>query len=119
MERRYFFQSLVHLFVTCLVSVFGKSLTELEPYLIGGGRAVITTLILLLIVYLLQRGFRAAVRRLGTLTETADGVHIQKAVLLSPNRMRQAIVLILRIVRLVIFLALFYTTSRLCSVFSL
>lgn len=91
-----------------LVSVFGKSLTELEPYLIGGGRAVITTLILVLIVYLLQRGFRAAVRRLGTLTETAEGVHIQKAVLLSPNRMRQMLVLSLRIIRFIILLVLFY-----------
>jgi small-conductance mechanosensitive channel len=91
-----------------LASVFGKSLAELEPYLIGGTYAVVSTLILVLLAYLLQSGFRAAVSGLGAWAEKADGVRIQKTMLLSPNRMRQTIVLILRIVRLVIFLVLFY-----------
>ncbi len=88
--------------------IFGTSLEELQLYLIGSTYAVVTTLVVVFLLYLVQKGFRAVVEKLDEWARTARGLQFQKAVILSPKRVRQTVVLSLRIGRLLVLLGVLY-----------
>jgi small-conductance mechanosensitive channel len=88
--------------------MFGTSLDELQLYLIGLAYAVVTTLIVIFLFYLVQIGYRAAVRELNEWVKIGKGLQFQKALLLSPRRVRQTVVLFMRVVRLLFLLLVLY-----------
>ena len=91
-----------------LSSDSGNSMSELLPYFIGLLHAFMATMILVFAIFLLQRGFRAALSSLKILAAKTEGGRFQKIMSLTSNRMHRIIVLGLRIIRFVILLVLFY-----------
>ncbi len=89
-----------------LAQVYGISMSETLSYLTGFLRAIIATVILILAFYLLQRGFRFLIKRLETMPDKTTEWRFQKYLLLSSDRMRRIIILLLRIVRLILILVL-------------
>lgn len=86
----------------------GNSMSELLPYFIGLLHALMATMILVFVIFLLQRGFRAALSRLEILAAKTEGGRFQKIMSLNSNRIHRIIVIGLRIIRFVILLVLFY-----------
>ena len=95
-------------FADRLEPIFGTQLENLRVYLIGIVYALLATLILAIVLYLIFRGFRLAAEMLSTWAEQAQEVRVQKIVLIRPVRVRHVATFILRIVRLIIILALVY-----------
>jgi small-conductance mechanosensitive channel len=74
----------------------------------GAVNALIATVVLLILLLLISRGFNAAVRRLDRWKEARTGVKVQGTTLIRPAQVRQSIVLGLKAVRFVLTLALLY-----------
>jgi small-conductance mechanosensitive channel len=91
-----------------LQHLFETSLEEVELYLIGAAYAVVTTLVVVLLLYLVQKGFRVALEKLDEWARTAKGLRFQKALILSPKRVRHPVVLFLRVGRLLAWVAILY-----------
>ena len=91
-----------------LAAIFGNNATNLLPYLVGILHAALATMILVLAIYLLNKGFYAAVIKIRAVAKQKEFSYYQKIMMLSSSRMNKIFVLVLRIFRFVIFLILFY-----------
>ena len=91
-----------------LAAIFGNNAANLLPYLVGILHAVLATMILVLAIYLINKGFHAAVIKIRAIAKQEEVSRYQKIMLLSSSRMNKIFVLVLRIFRFVIFLILFY-----------
>ena len=80
----------------------------LKEYLTGFIYALLASLILGLLLYLMQRIFRLALSRLRAWAEAAKGLRFQETVFLTPKRIQQWADLTLRILRMAILLGLSY-----------
>ena len=91
-----------------LAAIFGNNTANLLPYLVGILHAILATMILVLAIYLINKGFHAAVIKIRAIAKQEEVSRYQKIMMLSSSRMNKIFVLVLRIFRLVIFLLLFY-----------
>lgn len=85
----------------------GRPLDQLERELGGMLYALLSTSTLVLLLFLIHRSFHSLRRRIIAWSRTAKEIRLQKALLLTPERIRQVAVLTLRAVRLVAVVALF------------
>jgi small-conductance mechanosensitive channel len=86
----------------------GKNASEILPYIIGLLYAEISTLILVLILYMVQKSYRFTVNKLKILAEQKEISRIQKLLLLNSSRMQKIAVIVVRVLRFIIILLLFY-----------
>jgi amino acid transporter len=87
-----------------LSSMHGNNMAELLPYLTGFLHAILATMIMVFLIYLIQRGFRAASSRLTKLAAESEEKPYQKTMQLSSSRILRIILLGFRIIRFVLFL---------------
>ena len=81
---------------------------EVQTYLGTATKIATYTLFLATIVLILHRGFRNVVARIEDWKPAEEGVTLQSAVLLSPERVRKMLMIALRIVRALLLFALLY-----------
>jgi small-conductance mechanosensitive channel len=81
---------------------------QVQTYLGSGTKVVAYTLLLVTFLLVVQRTFRNLVARIEDWKPAEEGVKVQSAVLLSPERVRTTLIGALRILRALIFFALFY-----------
>jgi small-conductance mechanosensitive channel len=91
-----------------LAAIFGNNAAMLLPYLMGILHAVLATMILILAIYLVNRVFHYAVVKIRAITKQEEISRLQKMLLMSSSRMNKIFVLVLRIIRFVLLLILFY-----------
>jgi small-conductance mechanosensitive channel len=95
-------------FIETLQPILPQWLGDIRPYIYGLGYTLITTLIFGFILYSANRIFRYSVLKLEVWAKASRGVRFQRAVLLSPYRIRQIAELALRIARFTLYLLTAY-----------
>ena len=97
-----------------LTDLAGRSTESVErrevllDWMGGTVNALIATVILLILLFAIGRGYKWSVRRLDRWKEARSGVKVQGTTLIRPAQVRQAVVLGLKAVRFLLTLALFY-----------
>ena len=91
-----------------LSSLHGNTMADLLPYLTGSLNAILATMVMVFLIYLIQRGFRVASSRLTNFAAKSEEKPYQRTMHLSSSRILRIILLGLRILRFVLFLILFY-----------
>jgi small-conductance mechanosensitive channel len=81
---------------------------EVQTYLGSATKLVAYTLLLVTFILLIQRTFRNIVARIEDWKPVEEGVKVQSAVLLSPERVRRMLTGVLRVVRALLIFVLFY-----------
>jgi len=81
---------------------------EVQTYLGSGTKVIAYTLLLLTFLLIIQRTYRNIVARIDAWKPAEEGVKVQSAVLLSPERVRTMLTGVLRVVRALLMFFLFY-----------
>ncbi len=81
---------------------------EVQSYLGSATKAIAYTLFLLTFFLIVQRIYRTLVERIDAWKPAEEGVKVQSAVLLSPERVRAMLVGALRVLRALVLFVLFY-----------
>ena len=82
----------------------GRVRSNLEGFI----DAALTTVLLVFLLVLIVRGYRYALSRLTEWESQAGAIRFQRAILLTPRRIHQTATLVLKVVRLILILELFY-----------
>jgi small-conductance mechanosensitive channel len=85
-----------------------REVLEVQTYLGSATKVIVYTLLLLMLLLIVQRVYRNVVARIDAWKPAEEGVKVQSAVLLSPERVRSMLTGALRVVRGLLIFVLLY-----------